>query len=134
MAYGCSQARGLIGAIAAGLHYSSWQCQILDPLSEARDWTHIFLDTSQCHYHWGMMGTQKQYFRSLFQWNNFIKIYHAHKYILYCLIEITLMFTRILLWHSRLRMWHCQCIISGCCHGTGLISTLETSICPRHCW
>ena len=30
------------------LHCSSWQRQILDPLSEARDWTHLMLmDTSQ---------------------------------------------------------------------------------------
>ena len=51
-AYRGSQARGLIGATAAGLptaiampdlslichpHHSSWQCQILNPLSEARD-------------------------------------------------------------------------------------------------
>ena len=36
MTHGSSQARGPIGAIAAGLHHSSWQCQILNPLSEAR--------------------------------------------------------------------------------------------------
>ena len=29
------------------LHYSSWQCQILNPLSEAGDQTHILMDTSQ---------------------------------------------------------------------------------------
>ena len=39
MAYGSSQARGRIGATAAGLYHSSWQCQILNPLSEARDQT-----------------------------------------------------------------------------------------------
>ena len=52
MAYGSSQARGLIGAIApayvtaaempvpsrvCNLHHRSWQCQILNPLSEVRD-------------------------------------------------------------------------------------------------
>ena len=52
MAYGNSQARGLIGAAAAGyatatalpdrsptcdLHHSSRQCQILNPLNKARD-------------------------------------------------------------------------------------------------
>ena len=49
-AYGDSQARGLIGAVAAGLrhsharsephfdlHHSSWQHWILNPVSEARD-------------------------------------------------------------------------------------------------
>ena len=29
-----------------GLHHSSWQCWILDPLCEARDSTHILMDTS----------------------------------------------------------------------------------------
>ena len=29
------------------LHPSSWQCWILNPLSEATDWTHILMDTSQ---------------------------------------------------------------------------------------
>ena len=55
MAYGASQARGLIAAIATAytrdtatwdlshilkLHYISWQCQILNPLSKARNQTH----------------------------------------------------------------------------------------------
>ena len=55
MAHGGSQARGLIGAVAAGLaratatpdpshicnpYHSSQQCRILNPLSEARDQTH----------------------------------------------------------------------------------------------
>ena len=35
MAYGSSQARDLIGAVAANLHHSSRQHQILNPLSEA---------------------------------------------------------------------------------------------------
>ena len=54
MAYGGSQARGLIGAVAAGLHHShsgsdssrvcnlhhsSWQRRILNPLSKVKDWT-----------------------------------------------------------------------------------------------
>ena len=65
VAYGNSWARGLIGAAAEGyttatampelshicdLHHSSWQCQILNPLSEARDWTCILMDA--------MLGSQ----------------------------------------------------------------------------
>ena len=62
MAYGGSQARGQIGAAAAGQHHSrnnarsqlhlqptcrsSWQCQILNPLSKAGDGTCILRDTS----------------------------------------------------------------------------------------
>ena len=29
------------------LHHSSHQCQIVNPLSEARDWTHVLMDSSQ---------------------------------------------------------------------------------------
>ena len=37
VAYGSSQARGGIGATAAGLCHSSWQRQIPNPLSKAKD-------------------------------------------------------------------------------------------------
>ena len=66
MAYQSSQARGQIRAAAAGLHHSHSnsgsklclppttaahrQCQILNPLTEARDQTHIFTDPSQVCY------------------------------------------------------------------------------------
>ena len=43
-AYGRSQARGQIGATAAGLHHSSQQRQILNPLSEARDQTRVLME------------------------------------------------------------------------------------------
>ena len=33
------------------LHHSSCQCQILNPLSEARDGTHILMDSRQVGYH-----------------------------------------------------------------------------------
>ena len=33
------------------LHHSSWQCQILNPLSKARDRTQILIDPSWSHYH-----------------------------------------------------------------------------------
>ena len=59
-AYGGSQARGRMGAVAASLHHShsnvgsesdlyhsSRQCQILNPLSKARDQTCLLTDTSQ---------------------------------------------------------------------------------------
>ena len=65
-AYGGSQARGQIGAAAAGLHHShsnirSKPCRrptlqlmarrILNPLSWARVGTRILMDTSLVHYH-----------------------------------------------------------------------------------
>ena len=66
MAYGSSQARGPIGAIAAGLHHSHSHVRsephlrstpqimvtpILNPLSEARDGTHNLMVSSQIHFH-----------------------------------------------------------------------------------
>ena len=65
-AYGSSQARGPVRATAANLwdlnlvcdlHQSSWQRWILSPLSKARDWTWVLMDTSQVRYHWAMTGT-----------------------------------------------------------------------------
>ena len=44
------------------LHHSSWQCRIWNPLSEARDQTHILMDTSQVHFHWARMGIQRGIF------------------------------------------------------------------------
>ena len=39
------------------LHHSSWQCVILNPLSEAREWTGVFMDISCIRYSWATMGT-----------------------------------------------------------------------------
>ena len=61
-AYGGSQAKGTVGATAitaiatsdpsnvCNLHHSSWQHQILNPLSGARDRTCILMDTSWTGY------------------------------------------------------------------------------------
>ena len=38
------------------LHHSSWQHQVLNRLSKAKDQTHVLMDTSQVHYHSAMMG------------------------------------------------------------------------------
>ena len=39
------------------LHHSSWQGQIPNPLSEARDQTRVLMDPSPVHYYWAAMGT-----------------------------------------------------------------------------
>jgi len=39
------------------LHHSSWQCWILNPLSEARDQTCIHMVPSQIRFHCATMGT-----------------------------------------------------------------------------
>ena len=41
------------------LCHSSWQCQILNPLSEAKDQTRVLMDTSRICYHSAMMGTSR---------------------------------------------------------------------------
>ena len=76
-AYGNSQARGCIGAIAVGLHHShgnsgsrphlrlyhsSRQHQILKTLSKARERTHILVDAHWIRFHCATMGTPKWYF------------------------------------------------------------------------
>ena len=57
MVYGSFQARYWIIAATTSLLHSSWQQWIPDPLSKARDWTHIIMDTSQVHFHYATMGT-----------------------------------------------------------------------------
>ena len=39
------------------LQHSSWQCWILNPLSKARDWTHIIMVTSRIHFRCTMTRT-----------------------------------------------------------------------------
>ena len=39
------------------LHHSSWQCQILNPLSQARNWILILMVSSWVCYHWATTGT-----------------------------------------------------------------------------
>ena len=38
-------------------HHSSRQCCILNPLSEARDWTRVLMDTSRFINHWAITGS-----------------------------------------------------------------------------
>ena len=59
MADESSQARGWIGAVAVDLHHSSPQHQIFNPLSNARDWTCVLMDTSQICFCRASMGTAK---------------------------------------------------------------------------
>ena len=49
MAYGGSQARDLIGAVAGGLRQSSQQHRILNPLSKGRDQTRNLVVPSWIH-------------------------------------------------------------------------------------
>ena len=47
------------------LHYSSWQRQILHPLSKARDQTQNLMVTSQFHFLCAMMGTPRYFIKLL---------------------------------------------------------------------
>ena len=57
MAFGGSQARGLIRATVAGLYHSSRQHQILNSLSEAKDRTCNLIVPSWIHFCCTTMGT-----------------------------------------------------------------------------
>ena len=46
VAYGSSQARGWIGVAAVAYVPQPHQCQILNPLSQARDQTHLLTETT----------------------------------------------------------------------------------------
>ena len=56
-ACGSAQVRGRIGTAAASLPHSSGQHQILNPLSKARDETHILMDTSHVCFLCATVGT-----------------------------------------------------------------------------
>ena len=57
-AYGSSQASGQVGATATSLHHSSRQRHIPNPLSGAKDRTHILVDTSQMCFREAMTGAR----------------------------------------------------------------------------
>ena len=57
MAYGSSQPRDRIGTVATGLHHSSQQCRILNPLSGATDRTRNLMVPCRIRFRCGIMGT-----------------------------------------------------------------------------
>ena len=138
-AYGGSQARGLIGAAAAGLyhhhhsntrskmcllfcnlHHSSRQCWILIPLSEASDRTYNLMVPSWIHFPCAKMGTLGIYLFLIC-------------FLLLCFTHVTYPFQNefggLPWWLSGLRIWHCHCSCSGCCCDMGSISSPEIFSC-----
>ena len=97
-AYESFQARGPIRATVAGLrhshsnvgskpcltlHHSSWQCQILNPLREARDWTCVLIDASWIRFCWELPSccfciVQGQTTETLFIWTFHPSFSHTH--------------------------------------------------------
>ena len=60
------------------LHCRSWQRQILNPLSGARDWTCIHKDSGYVRYHWATTGTPS----FLFIWNKITGIFSEQSFSL----------------------------------------------------
>ena len=56
--YATATATGDLSCVC-DLHHSSRECQILNPLSKARDQTLILMVTSWVHYHQATTGTPK---------------------------------------------------------------------------
>ena len=52
-------------SLVCDLHHSSWQCQVLDPLSEARDQTRNLMVPSQICFICAMMGTPATIFQKM---------------------------------------------------------------------
>ena len=48
------------------LYNSSGQCQVFNPLSEARDWTLNLMSPTQIHFQCAMTGTPERFFSSAF--------------------------------------------------------------------
>ena len=44
------------------LYHNVWQRWVLNPLSKARSWTHILMDTTRVCFCWATMGTLQQHF------------------------------------------------------------------------
>ena len=51
--------------LCCDVQFGAQKCWILNPLREARDWTHVLTDTSRVRYHWATMGTPQLSFLSI---------------------------------------------------------------------
>ena len=89
------------------LYHSSQQCRILNPLSKARDQTHILMDTSWIPFRCTTIETPRFIFRQKL----------THKGVPF--------------WHSWLRIQHCHCSSSDCCCDLSPIPGLGTFTCHR---
>ena len=94
MAYRGSQARGLTGALATGLCHSHSNIrsephlqttpQLLNPLREARDWTHNLMIPSQICFCCTMMGTPLEVLSNKTFFNSEVSSYTVFQQTLCC--------------------------------------------------
>ena len=94
------------------LHHSSWQCQILNPLSKARDRTPILTDTSQVCYHWATMGTPLIHISKChFSWN--LKSFHVWLFIFSWYIQLFCVYWSWVLQEILLVLLVCCCLLDS---------------------
>ena len=68
-------------SLICNLHHSSQQLRILNPLSKARDWTHILMDTSWICSRWATTGPPVLYFYMKFYIQKAFLTIHLIKWI-----------------------------------------------------
>ena len=72
------------------LPHSSWQHEILNPLSESRNQTSILMDTSLVYYHWAIMGTALL-FRFYLEFSSEFNVY-THFFLLFPYFSLSFIF------------------------------------------
>ena len=72
------------------LHHSSQQCRIPNPLTEARDWTHILKYASWVHYRWAMPGTPLTYFFSLLYTETFFFLFRNLLTLIFLIFHVVI--------------------------------------------
>ena len=92
------------------LHKSSWQHQILNPLSEARDWTCLLMGASQICFCWAMMGIPAWNFLDIW-WLSTLPLC-SFVLLYFCLFRAT-----PVAYKSSQARSHLQAAAAGLCYG-----------------
>ena len=81
------------------LYYSSWKHQILNPMSNARNWTHILIDTSQAL---NLLSHNRNFLKKLFLmgntgWYNLLQSHNRKLWKFHQLLKVEYSLTNIYL-------------------------------------